>query len=290
MVVISQEHPASTFNPNINTSRASPVNMSATAFNQSPATPQNPLPTGVNHTVNNTPPQSINTVSAHSVYPVGVQNPAPANVSASSFATNHDGGSQQSLPPMVAPEPGMTTSAYYGGAPPRHYFSQASFYQQSQPQQYQLQQQYDNTNQNANSHPQQAYHDGGYQSPVSSYQQQNGGQGYHAPAYGHTRSDSMISWQNSDDYDYDGPGSVGIGGGPSKKEPILMPGEEPLPRPTKPYAALIGEALLLAPPPHHLYVSEICASIRARYPCEFSFFVAACCHPPPCLGERCFLG
>ena len=52
-------------------------------------------------------------------------------------------------------------------------------------------------------------------------------------------------------------------------EPILAPGELPAPRPTMSYAALIGEALLLAPPPHHLYVSEISESIKARYACEY---------------------
>lgn len=51
-------------------------------------------------------------------------------------------------------------------------------------------------------------------------------------------------------------------------EPILQPGEMPAPRPPMSYAALIGEALLLAPPPHHLYVSEISESIKKRYACE----------------------
>ncbi|WWC91019.1 uncharacterized protein L201_005959 [Kwoniella dendrophila CBS 6074] len=49
-------------------------------------------------------------------------------------------------------------------------------------------------------------------------------------------------------------------------EPILAPGELPAPRPPMSYAALIGEALLLAPPPHQLYVSEISDSIKKRYP------------------------
>ncbi|OCF40582.1 hypothetical protein I317_05592 [Kwoniella heveanensis CBS 569] len=54
---------------------------------------------------------------------------------------------------------------------------------------------------------------------------------------------------------------------PSKQdEPILAPGELPAPRPPMSYAALIGEALLLAPPPHQLYVSEISDSIKKRYP------------------------
>jgi len=51
-------------------------------------------------------------------------------------------------------------------------------------------------------------------------------------------------------------------------EPILAPGEIPAPRPPMSYAALIGEALLLAAPPHHLYVSEISDSIKKRYACE----------------------
>lgn len=51
-------------------------------------------------------------------------------------------------------------------------------------------------------------------------------------------------------------------------EPILAPGEVPAPRPPISYAALIGEALLLAPPPHQLYVSEISDSIKSRYVCE----------------------
>jgi hypothetical protein len=54
------------------------------------------------------------------------------------------------------------------------------------------------------------------------------------------------------------------------EEPILAPGEEPAPRPPISYAALIGEALLLAQPPHQLYVSEISDSIKKRYPCESS--------------------
>ena len=52
-------------------------------------------------------------------------------------------------------------------------------------------------------------------------------------------------------------------------EPILGPGEVPAPRPPISYAALIGEALLLAPSPHQLYVSEISESIKRRYVCEF---------------------
>jgi hypothetical protein len=57
--------------------------------------------------------------------------------------------------------------------------------------------------------------------------------------------------------------------GPTKQvERILAPGEIPAPRPPMSYAALIGEALLLAPPPHHLYVSEISESIKKRYACE----------------------
>lgn len=51
-------------------------------------------------------------------------------------------------------------------------------------------------------------------------------------------------------------------------EPILAPGEVPAPRPPMSYAALIGEALLTAPPPHQLYVSEISDSIKRRYACE----------------------
>ena len=50
-------------------------------------------------------------------------------------------------------------------------------------------------------------------------------------------------------------------------EPILEPGELPVPRPPVSYAALIGEALLMAPPPHQLYVSEISDSIKKRYAC-----------------------
>lgn len=51
-------------------------------------------------------------------------------------------------------------------------------------------------------------------------------------------------------------------------EPILAPGELPAPRPPMSYAALIGEALLIAPLPHHLYVAEISESIKKRYACE----------------------
>ncbi|KAL7421035.1 hypothetical protein Q5752_003919 [Cryptotrichosporon argae] len=54
--------------------------------------------------------------------------------------------------------------------------------------------------------------------------------------------------------------------GNKQMEPILAPGEMPAPRPPQSYAALIGEALLLAPPPHQLYVSEISDSIKKRYP------------------------
>lgn len=53
------------------------------------------------------------------------------------------------------------------------------------------------------------------------------------------------------------------------EEPILGPGEVPAPRPPMSYAALIGEALLTAPPPHQLYVSEISDSIKRRYSCEY---------------------
>ena len=51
-------------------------------------------------------------------------------------------------------------------------------------------------------------------------------------------------------------------------EPVLGHGEMPAPRPPMSYAALIGEALLLSPPPHSLYVSEISDSIQRRYTCE----------------------
>ena len=54
-------------------------------------------------------------------------------------------------------------------------------------------------------------------------------------------------------------------------EPILAPGELPAPRPQMSYAALIGEALLVAPAPHQLYVSEISESIKRRYACESPF-------------------
>jgi hypothetical protein len=59
-------------------------------------------------------------------------------------------------------------------------------------------------------------------------------------------------------------------------EPILAPGEIPAPRPPMSYAALIGEALLMAPPPHQLYVSEISDSVKKRYACECCF---VCLHP-----------
>jgi hypothetical protein len=62
--------------------------------------------------------------------------------------------------------------------------------------------------------------------------------------------------------------------GQKEIEPILAPGEVPAPRPPMSYAALIGEALLLAPPPHQLYVSEISESIKRRYACE-----SPCTHP-----------
>lgn len=55
------------------------------------------------------------------------------------------------------------------------------------------------------------------------------------------------------------------------EEPILAPGEVPAPRPPMSYAALIGEALLHAPPPHQLYVSEISESIKRRYVCKFPY-------------------
>ena len=57
-----------------------------------------------------------------------------------------------------------------------------------------------------------------------------------------------------------------------REEPLLAPNEIPAPRPAMSYAALIGEAILLAPPPHCLYVSEIADSIKGRYPCESLVF------------------
>ncbi|WVQ74466.1 hypothetical protein IAR50_004067 [Cryptococcus sp. DSM 104548] len=62
------------------------------------------------------------------------------------------------------------------------------------------------------------------------------------------------------------PATTTAGSGGKQDEPILAPGELPAPRPPMSYAALIGEALLLAPPPHQLYVSEISDSIKKRYP------------------------
>lgn len=60
------------------------------------------------------------------------------------------------------------------------------------------------------------------------------------------------------------------------REPILAPGEVPAPRPPLSYASLIGEALLLAPPPHQLYVSEISESIKRRYQCECDSILPSC--------------
>jgi len=54
-----------------------------------------------------------------------------------------------------------------------------------------------------------------------------------------------------------------------QQEPILKFGEQPAVKPNLSYAALIGEALLLSPPPHHLYVAEISESIKNRYACEY---------------------
>lgn len=56
--------------------------------------------------------------------------------------------------------------------------------------------------------------------------------------------------------------------GPHPVGPILEPGEELAARPPFTFAALIGQALLEAPPPHQLYVSEIADSIKKRYACE----------------------
>lgn len=186
----------------------------------------------------------------------------------------------------------LTAPGYYG-AQQSHRNYQAAMYQQQQQQQHQQhlqqhhQQQYAEQSNQGISH-QQVYHDGGYSTAVVPYHQQGGGsiQPYasntepyasNAGGYGHTRSDSMQSWQSSDNYDYGSRhGSVSggtgsrSGGGKHKgeDEPILLPGEEPAARPARSYQALIAEALLMSPPPHHLYVSEIADSIKARYACE----------------------
>jgi hypothetical protein len=53
-----------------------------------------------------------------------------------------------------------------------------------------------------------------------------------------------------------------------QSEPILKGGEQMALKPNLSYAALIGEALLLSPAPHQLYVSEISESIKHRYACK----------------------
>ena len=78
--------------------------------------------------------------------------------------------------------------------------------------------------------------------------------------------------------------------GPVKQvEPILAPGEIPAPRPPMSYAALIGEALLLAPPPHHLYVSEISESIKKRYACEYGSVLSSKIARCRCSVAECLL-
>lgn len=62
--------------------------------------------------------------------------------------------------------------------------------------------------------------------------------------------------------------------GSRQKEPIIKPGEQIAVKPNLSYAALIGEALLLAPPPHNLYVAEISESIKSRYLCESPFVIS----------------
>ncbi|GMK57110.1 hypothetical protein CspeluHIS016_0309500 [Cutaneotrichosporon spelunceum] len=203
---------------------------------------------------------------------------APANTSGG-FATGSDGTSQGSaVPPMAVADPTLASSGYYG-APVRPYTSQAAPYLQSHAQAYhhaagqgQYQPQYaEGTNQSANNQHQ-AYQDSQYASPTISYHQPTSNVHSSYPTnYGHTRSDSIGSWHaTSDSYDYGRHTSTssgdGVGRASGKGEPFLLPNEDELPRPAPSYAALIGEALLLAEPPHQLYVSEISESIKARYP------------------------
>lgn len=283
-MVNSQEHSVPSFDSSANKARATPIAMSATTYNLSPVTPHNAQNGGLNITANTntSATASMNTTAAHSVYPMSTQTPAPTTNASQSFATSHDVHSS----PMNT-ESAMTAPGYYG-AQQSHRNYQAAMYQQQQQQHLQQhhQQQYADQSSQGISH-QQGYHDGGYSTAVVPYHQQGGAiQPYasntepyasNAGGYGHTRSDSMQSWQSSDNYDYGSRhGSVSggtgsrSGGGKHKgeDEPILLPGEEPAARPARSYQALIAEALLMSPPPHHLYVSEIADSIKARYACE----------------------
>ncbi|BEJ07625.1 hypothetical protein CcaverHIS641_0408940 [Cutaneotrichosporon cavernicola] len=260
------------------------VMSSTTAYQHSPVTAHNALIAGANSSINNTSPlvSSLNTAPSHSGYPMAAQPTAPANTSGA-FATGSDETSQGSaLPPMIAAGPNMASTAYYG-APVRPYTSQATVYPQSQTQAYhaagqgQNQQQYaEGTGQQTNNQHQ-AYHDGQYTSPTIGYYQPTSNVHPSYPmSYGHARSDSIGSWHApSDMYDYGRHTSTssGDGGGRAsgKGEPFLLPNEDELPRPAPSYAALIGEALLLADPPHQLYVSEISESIKARYPFYHQF-------------------
>ncbi|KLT39549.1 hypothetical protein CC85DRAFT_323400 [Cutaneotrichosporon oleaginosum] len=260
--------------------------MSATtAYQPSPVTPNNALIAAPSSS-NNTSPliPSLNTAAAHSVYPMVSQSGAPGN-SSGNFATGNNGSSQpsqgSSLPPMVVTEPGIAATTFYGAPAARPYPTQTAMYPQPQAHAYhhqsnQGQHQSQYTVQ-TNNGPHQAYNDSQYASPT--YTSSTAGYPQpttpvhpsYAAGYGHGRSDSMGSWHApSETYDYVRHTSISSsaegGRASGKGEPFLMADEEELPRPAPSYAALIGEALLLADPPHQLYVSEISDSIKARYP------------------------
>lgn len=115
---------------------------------------------------------------------------------------------------------------------------------------------------NASSYSEYPYNPSSYSAPAyasAPYPQPNWQMTSVSHAIAHRQPQPQYSW-----------GDVHAATMPGKQdEPILAPGELPAPRPPMSYAALIGEALLLAPPPHQLYVSEISDSIKKRYPCEY---------------------
>lgn len=112
---------------------------------------------------------------------------------------------------------------------------------------------------NASSYSEYPYNPSSYGAPAyasASYPQPNWQMASISHAIPHRQQQPQYPW-----------GDVHAATMPGKQdEPILAPGELPAPRPPMSYAALIGEALLLAPPPHQLYVSEISDSIKKRYP------------------------
>ena len=218
--------------------------------------------TSVRHSPSTEHLASANTLPAVTAITTAIQPSTTSEVAAvggGGIRVGGHGGTRAQRPsttfaniPATAPPPSATTSTV-GGHPPHpsqpHSSPQLQQGTAGYPQPYA---------------DESAFHTNSYAAPQASYDSSfsSGGSPWTPP--------TVPAFPPSQPYGYPMPPGYIYNMYPRGKEmePILEPGELPAPRPPMSYAALIGEALLVAPPPHQLYVSEISDSIKRRYACE----------------------